>query len=179
MFWSAFIPNESLFSCSWNFIRNIWINLEQTQILIQVRSHVYMWILHIEEDCSLCNMFYAWNWMQLHVIKCMWKKYINWYYKHHFNEKERCFDFSNLLSSDFVRSMSHDLIVQVTLFLAVVTVLRYYDFSVLIFLLCSRFSKFNKSGEADIFRLELKYFKISGSHLIHLEQYCEKLPHLC
>lgn len=38
---------------------NIWINPEQMQILMQVRSHVYMWILHTEEDYSLCNMFHA------------------------------------------------------------------------------------------------------------------------
>lgn len=65
--------------------------------------------------------------------------------------------------------MSHCSIVQVTLFLAVVTVLRYNIFSVLIFLLCARFSKFNKSDEADIFRLGLKYSTLSGTHLIHLE----------
>lgn len=74
--------------------------------------------------------------------------------------------------------MSLYLIVQVTLFLDV-TVLRYNSFSVLIFLLCRRFSKFNKSGEADIFRLGLKNLTISGTSLIHLEQYCKKLPHLC
>jgi len=75
--------------------------------------------------------------------------------------------------------MSHYLIVQVMLFLSVVTVLRYNIFSVLIFLLCTRFSKFNKSGEADIFRLALKYSTLGGTCLIHLEQYCKKLPHVC
>lgn len=160
-------------------IFNIWTKPEQTQILIQVRSHVYMWVLHIEEDCALCNMFDAWKWMQFHVIKCMWgQKHKIWYYKNHFNAKERCFDFSYLLSYDFFRSMSHYLIVQVTLFLAV-TVLRYNSFSVLIFLLYTRFSKFNKSGEADVFRLGLNYSTISGTSLIQLEQYCKKLPHLC
>jgi hypothetical protein len=117
-----------------------------------------------------------WSCMLLNVCE---KIYIIWYYKHYFNEKEGCFDFSDLLSYDFVRSMSHDLIVHVTLFLAVVTVLRYYIISVLMFVLCSRFNKFNKSGEADIFRLGLKYLKISGQHLIYLEQYCKKLPCLC
>ena len=127
-----------------------------------------------------CNMFDAWKWMQFHVIKCMWgQKHKIWYYINHFNAKEKCFDFSNLLSSDFVRSMSNYLIVQVTLFLAVLTVLRYNIFPILVFLLCTRFSKFNKSGEADVFRLGLKYSAISGTHLIRLEQYCKKLPRLC
>jgi len=93
--------------------------------------------------------------------------------------KKKCFDFSNLLSSDFVRSMSHYLIVQVTWFLTVITVLRYNIFPLLILLLCTRFSKFNKSGEADVFRLGLKYLTISGRCLIHLEPYCKKLPRLC
>jgi len=43
-------------------------------------------------------------------------------------QKKKCVDFSNLLSSDFVRSISYYLIVQVTLFLAIVTVLRYNIF---------------------------------------------------